>query len=313
MRQAFRVLWFTLFVILIFATLCTVILSFYLANLPLSTTGGHSYTILDGLYLLVIKAVTIFSAPSKLTSDQRALLYAYGNSIIYVLSIAAVFFSTVTVWKQVAAVNELVPFQKYDSYLGRALGLIPTIIIPAKWQLKLEHKREAAYKNLSVKKMIYFYKSAERLLIISGDYSWLFDNAWSEEVRRLICEKIPYGARMISYQSPDEVAKSWSKFPAAKDAKAIFQAISFNRHASAHKASVVSTNSSKIYIHLYQVTGRFSRQDSVCAFFGEREAGALISFVNAELENLHERGLCDSEYQQQKAHICNDGKTFNQS
>src|SRR5262249_54631538 len=159
---------------------------------------------------------------------------------------------------------------------------------------------ERTYKNLAVKKMVHLYQGADDLLIISGDYTWLFDNDWSATVRAIILRKLPYHVKMVSYKSPDEVTDSWSRDPDTKKCTRLFSAIAFPPTACEHKGKVVKINNSATYIHLYRHVARASRRESVCVFYGDREARALVSFVEDELGRLYEGGLKDVENEKKK-------------
>lgn len=310
MRTLLRLLQLLLIVFFVFGAPTVTILAFYIGLGDLFTGDGAVYGISDAVKILFRNIFSIYVDPNKLSTSERTVLFSFGNAIIFLVSLVAVIYSSVSVFSKLQSLYELVPYDKYKlryDFILRNLAWLKQI---KKCNGYYEKFRASAYKNLSVKKMVHYYRDAERLLIISGDYSWLFDNEWSVQVRAHVISKIPTNVKLLSYKNPYEVADTWSKFPEAKNEKKLFESIAFCVDCSEHKASIVETSTNVSYIHLYKQVRRASRSDSVCVFYGDKEAGELIRFAKSELERLHKNALRNKANLQEKTKISNDPNRF---
>lgn len=297
--------------ILLVGGVITVLLSFFLASRPYQDpTSHHTYTFFDATYLLFVKLYGVVFAPSTLSRGEHDLLSYYGNAIVLLVSLAAVGFSSVAVISKLAAVGELVPFEKFDLWYGFIIRNLPLVKHAAKAHGIVERWKATAYKNLSVKKMVHYYESGDCLLIMSGYYSWLFDNPWSTRSREIILRKLPHSVRLVSYKTPREVADFWRQFPDMRLARDIFAAMAFAKTSESYNGSIVNTGQTALYIYLYREAHRSSRRSSVCVFHGDREAGTLVRLVADEMRRLHASALLDTEREREKQEILQDPDYF---
>lgn len=313
MRSIFRLLRLVVFVFLVVGAPTVTLLAFYIGSGDLFLGDPPTkFTVWDAFEIIVRHFFSLYVDPTKLSANERTVLFSFGNAIILLVSLVAVIFSSLSVYSKLQSLYEIVPYDKYKfkfDFLLRWLRWLRHIKILNGYY---ESFRANAYKNLSVKTMVHHYKNAEHLIIISGDYSWLFDNAWSDEIRKLVVSRLPDHVMLLSYKSPVEVADTWRQYPEARKLKALFSAICFAVQSEEHKASIVETTTNVSYIHLYKEVRRSVRSDSVCVFYGDKEAGELVRFAKAELERLHSNAARSRANVTDKSEIANNSTLFDQ-
>ncbi len=115
MKAVLRILRVVLAISVVGAICIVVVLSFYIATSQFTSHSGRSYTMWDATLLLLRKSFTIFSQPRTLSSDEHAVLDYYGNSVILLVSLAAVVYSTIAVADKLARIGELLPYDSFHS------------------------------------------------------------------------------------------------------------------------------------------------------------------------------------------------------
>jgi hypothetical protein len=251
--------------------------------------------------------VTLSLSPNDLTAAEDATLDHFGNALVLLVSLAVIIWSSAEVRGKLEQVGELLPFKKYPSYVANFLGYIPLVNHIPRLHRVINRWRAYAYKSLSVKKMVHHYEHADELIIISGNYSWLFDNGWSLRAGTAILEKLPR-VKLISWRSPQEVAEFWTQHPNMRAYKAIFESMQFTNSKNKYNGSIVREGQACYYIYLYPEAKGHKR--SVCVFNAAREAGALVHLVEDELLRLHASGRRDGQLEEQKHRLLEDPNYF---
>jgi hypothetical protein len=314
MRSIFRFLRLILFLFLVIGAPTVTVLAFYIGSGDLFLGDPPTkYTVLDAFEIIFKHFFNLYIDPTKLSATERTVLFSFGYAIILLVSLVAVIFSSLSVYTKLQALYEIVPYDKYRFQFDFLLRWLRWLRHIKRLNGFYETLRASAYKNLSVKTMVHHYKNAEHLIIISGDYSWLFDNAWSDKIRTLVSSKLPDNVKLLSYKTPEEVSETWKQYPEARKLKTLFLAICFGVDSEEHKASIVETATNASYIHLYKEVRRSIRSDSVCVFYGDKEAGELVRFAKTELLRLHSNAAKRRVNQHDKVAVANNAQLFDQS
>jgi len=249
------------------------------------------------------------SSPGTLQGDPKRL-ENLGHSLVLFLSLVAIVLPTIAITRELRLVGERIPYERFESFFAPFSRYLPFIKSSPSLFAAVDGWRQKTYKSLAVKKMAHFYCDADQLLIISGNYSWLFDTKWSSRIQQLILEKLPHNVLVVSYKTPREVADHWKKYSSYRDCKRIFAAISFVDPSHEINGSVVKTAGTSLYIYLYREAHKSFRKDSVCAFHAVREAEALVKLVEGQLRQLHDLGQNNAQAQADKAQLLNDPQYF---
>ncbi|MEJ0042778.1 MAG: hypothetical protein WDM81_11480 [Rhizomicrobium sp.] len=159
--------------------------------------------------------------------------------------------------------------------------------------------------------MVHLYSGAERLVIISGLYSWLFDTRWSNEARENIKRLLPRDVTLISTASPDELAGYWRQFgERAELCRPIFEAMCFTDAAVDYKGSIVKDGQSTTYIYLYRDAQRSRHSSSVCVFHAAGEAKTLVQLVEDELMRMSNAAHKNEAYVKRKRELLQNMRLF---
>lgn len=284
--------------------------SFLLAPVKL----GKVYTVLDATGILFARVATLVLShhADHIGRDEHIVLDFYGNSLIVLVSLAAIAFSTLAVRAKLATVQELLPYEKFDiSGFWRLMERIDLINSNVSLHRFMHRMIERRYINLRVMKMVHFYRNSQVMLIVSGDYSWLHNSKWSAQAVQLLREALPHKVKLISHRTPRQVADNWKRN--VKDLKPfrdIFAALAFTDPSNEYNGSVVRTDQTARYIYLYRETQRSIRGSHVCVFHGDREARALVRLVEDEFSRMHSAALDDAEREAEKAALLSDPAYF---
>jgi len=293
------------------ACLLVFVLSFYLSTVHLIGATGHGYTAWDAVWVLFSKLYFIAFAPRELTNDQHALLDFFGNSLVSFVGVTAVVLSTLAVRAKLAELDGLLLYEKFDTaWIWRTLQSVPFLNNSASIHEFLDRKIERRYRHFRVMKLVHYYRAADRLLIVSGNYSWLFDPRWGKQVRRIIIDLLPDRICLVSNRLPREVADFWKRFPDMRSAREIFEAMSFTEQSNDYNASIVKTGQEKLYMYLYKERHKPTRRSYVCIFRGDREAETLVKLVEDEFARLHEAALKNPEREGEKRELLTSPEYF---
>jgi hypothetical protein len=310
MRRLWGIVKFLLAALLIAGTVQIFFLAFYLAtNDSHVPPGTKTYSLYDAFKLVAVKGYSFLFAPVGISLVERTVLEQYGNALILFISVAAVIFSSIAVVSKLAEVGDLITYEKFGLWYGFLFRRVPFVRHRPKWNLWFESFQQDAYKNLAVKKMVHSYQNADHLIIMSGNYSWLFDTQWSEQALSLVQSKLPNEVCLLSWSTPQEVADHWKANTTLVDKKKIFEAIRFVHLQQPYNGSVVKTGSKAFYIYLYRETNKSELTSSVCLFHGVREAETLVQIVEDELRRLHGEAATDVSLNAEKTRIL-DSKDY---
>lgn len=310
-KNLFRATQLIAIILLLGAATVAALLSFYLGTR--SIDGAHdSVTFISATGIVLDKISMWATSPNALSNRDQSIITNYGTAIIFLISLLAIIVSSLSVIARLNSVTEILPYEKYD--------LNPFTRLTYRFFLLFrrfsgmhqywERKRIVAYKKLSVMKMVHYYETADRLLIISGDYSWLFETKWSSQAQQQILGRLPKDACLISYRTPSEVAENWKRFPAYRSMRDIFSALSFVSTANEYNGSIVKEGASTSYIYLFREAHKSARRSAVCAFHAVREATTLVKIVEDDLLRLHNAGLKDSAAESEKERLLSDPSYF---
>ena len=275
-----------------------------------SPVGHHTYTFFGASLLVLDKILTHPFSQTSLGPDEHAIFGYFANALVLMVSLASIAYSVVAVTAQVKRLDGLVPYEKFNSFRGDALNFVPFVENWADAHRFVEDWRDVFYRRLSVKKMTHYYKKADRLLIISGNYSWLFDGPWSDETRKIIEKKLPHDVCLISYKTPQELADHWRTQSGYRSLKPLFAAMAFTDASHEHNGSIVKTAGAALYIYLYRQAVKSRLRSSVCAFHGIDEAKALVALVEDDLITLHQHARNDEKRENEKAELLSDPLYF---
>ncbi|HWH60016.1 MAG TPA: hypothetical protein VN682_20475 [Terriglobales bacterium] len=268
--------------------------------------AGPHYGLWGGIVFVAAQLLGFDQTP--ISASQYLMIERLGNAIILLVSLSAIVFSSLVIRSKLAEVNDMMPYEKFDLWYAFVFRILPFLENWPKIYSKMEAWEERAYKNLSVRQMVRHYKNAERLLIVSGNYSWLFDTSWSAQARARILSMLPENVNLISYKTPAEVANYWKQFPQMDECKEIFAAMTFSDGDHAYNGSVVKLNDVASYIYLHRGGRRSVRQSSVCAFHGIREAQTLVKILEQEFDYCY-RGQKET-FESEKLAILGNPKYF---
>jgi len=312
MKRLWTVLSTVVTIALLIGGLLAALLSFYFMMKPVHLNGS-SYNIVSATGILFSNIFGLLTDPDKaLSADEHTVLDFYGNTLVVLVSLAAIAWSSLAVRSKLAGIEELLPYQKFDlNWFWRVLESIPAIKKNAVLHDFVHRQIEKGYVDLRVMKMVHYYKDAQKLLIVSGHYSWFLNSKWSGQALQLIRDRLPGKVNLISNRSPRQVAESWKrKCGDIRRFRDLFEAMSFTDPHNEYNGSVVRTGHDTLYIYLYRESQRSNRGSRVCVFHGDREARALVLLVEDEFSRLHSAALQDVTREREKNEILNDPKYF---
>ncbi len=311
MKAAYSFLWLIISSAFVIGCVLVFVLSFYLSAGHIVGTGGHAYRVWDAIAVLFQQAYALSFSPDRLTPDEHALLDWYGGSLISFVSVTAVVISAIAVRRKLAELDGLLLYEKFDTaWCWRTLQSFHPFNNNARAHGFLDRKIERRYREFRVMKMAHFYRASDQLLIVSGNFSWLFDTAWAPQMRKIITDRLPDKVCLVSNRCPKEVADFWKRFPEMRLAKHIFEAITFTDETNDYNASVVRMGNEKLYMYLYKERHKPTRRSYVCVFRGDREAEALVKLVEDEFLRLHSAALTDERREKEKRAVLIDPEYF---
>ncbi len=238
---------------------------------------------------LLIKGVRSFIGDgTKLEQHEIQLLSAYGNSMVLMLSLFAIILPSFAISSKIRKISEIVPFDVHRSFWARVFRLLSFLRLFKKTADWYRSKNSQIIKDFAARHMLNHYADADEIIVISGDYSWLLDNKWSNELKNEVLNRIPGKIQLISYKKRSDVESEWRKYTDVSDNESlqkILQHMLFDAAFVGTKASLLITTTSTSYIHLYKDIYRNNKNESVCVFYSDKEAGELIRFTENRLRS----------------------------
>lgn len=198
----------TAFVVLIslsvFGAFATSIAIWIAASVDLKDPHGESISLVRATAIFFETAWDFVFSPSLIGPFEREVVATYANVWVFSLSIFSVVVSSLYIFKEKKALRSSLPYREHafsstEEYLNDQATPI----------------------------MRRYYSSAEQVLVLSGDYDWLFSSNGMRIADRLQELAGKDSATLLSYKAPDAVLREWKRHESSHKYKILFEKIIF--------------------------------------------------------------------------------------